>query len=92
MEQNSQLRMELVQKMEEAFGVRANAIRVNYYRTNKAGSKTTKKKNHRSSEKKGVGYLNGVLFCVFLGWGLSDGWADGRMGLKIKNEAAKGNC
>jgi len=33
--QNSQLRMELVQKMEEAFGVRANAIRVNYYRTNK---------------------------------------------------------
>jgi len=32
---NSQLRMELVQKMEEAFGVRANAIRVNYYRTNK---------------------------------------------------------
>ena len=31
------LRAKLVKRMEEAFGVRANAVRVNYYRNNKAG-------------------------------------------------------
>lgn len=46
---NSQLRMELVQKMEEAFGVRANAIRVNYYRTNKACAKMNQYKDMRRS-------------------------------------------